>query len=112
MQTTSSIRKRLSRAQREELLSAYRRSDLTQREFARQQGIGLSTLQNWLRQTATAPTPVAPSAPSFLPVPNLLLATPVPPAYRLQWPGGLILEVRAGFVASELAALLELLPAL
>jgi hypothetical protein len=112
MQTTSSIRKRLTLAQREELLRVYRRSDLTQREFARQQGIGLSSLQNWLRQTATAPKPVAPSVPAFLPVPNLLSATPASPAYRIQWPGGLTLEVRAGFLASELAALLALLPRL
>jgi hypothetical protein len=112
MQTTSSIRKRLTLAQREELLSAYRRSDLTQREFARQQSIGLSTLQNWLRQTARQRQATAPAVQTFLPVPNLLSATPCPPAYRLQWPGGLTLEVRAGFVAPELAALLELLPAL
>ena len=112
MQTTASIRKRLTLAQREELLSAYQRSDLTQREFARQRGLGLSTLQNWLRQTSNSPKPITPAVPSFLPVPNLLAATPALPAYRLQWPGGLILEVRAGFVAPELAALLELLPAL
>ena len=112
MQTTSSIRKRLTLAQREELLSAYQRSDLTQREFARQQGIGLSSLQNWLRQTACPRPSTAPAVQTFLPVPNLLSVTPCPPAYRIQWPGGMVLEVRAGFIASELAALLALLPRL
>jgi len=112
METTSSIRKRLTLAQREELLGVYQRSDLTQREFARQAGIGLSTLQNWLRPT-TLPCPApAPAVPAFLPVPNLLSAPPRPPAYRLQWPGGLTLEVRTGFVPAELAALLARLPAL
>ncbi len=104
--------KRLTLTQREELLASCRGGDLTQREFARKQGIGLATLQNWLRQTVNFPKPITPAVPAFLPVPNLLSATPVPPAYRLQWPGGLILEVRAGFVASELAALLALLPTL
>jgi hypothetical protein len=45
-------------------------------------------------------------------VPNLLAAGPPAPAYRLHWPGGLSLELRAGFAADELAALLQLLPAL
>jgi hypothetical protein len=112
MQTTSSIRKRLTLEQREELLRVYRRRDLTQREFARQQGIGLSTLQDWLLQTARRRKSPAPAVPTFLPVPNLLSAMPCPPAYRLQRPGGLTLEVRAGFGVPELAALLELLPAL
>ena len=58
METTSTIRKRLTPAQREELLKRYRGSNLTQREFALQQGIALSTLQRWLhsevlRQVAT-----------------------------------------------------------
>ena len=112
MEPKSSIRKRLTLTQREELLASYRGSDLTQREFARQQGIGVSTLQNWLRQTARQRKATAPAVQTFLPVPNLLSATPCPPAYRLQWPGGLTLEVRTGFVPAELAELLQRLPAL
>ena len=109
METTSSIRKRLTPAQREELLNRYRGSHLTQREFAQQQGIGLSTLQRWLHLAAVRPARVS----SFVPVPNLLAAAPLPPAYRLQWPGGgLTLELRPGFVPQELAGLLALLPAL
>jgi hypothetical protein len=45
-------------------------------------------------------------------VPNLLAAAPAAPAYRLQWRNGLSLEMRAGFSVPELAALLQLLPAL
>jgi hypothetical protein len=48
----------------------------------------------------------------FVSVPNLLSAIPAAPLYRLQWPGGLSLEVRAGFAAEELGALLRWLPAL
>jgi hypothetical protein len=45
-------------------------------------------------------------------VPNLLAAVPPGPDYRLHWPGGLSLEFRAGFAPADLAALLQLLPAL
>lgn len=40
------------------MLDAYRRSHLTQREFARQHGLSLATVTRWLRlerQVATAP---------------------------------------------------------
>ena len=39
-----------SMAEREEILAAYRKSELTQREFAQGAGICVGTLQNWLRQ--------------------------------------------------------------
>ena len=51
-------------------------------------------------------------------VPNLLSAAPAAPAYRLQWPGGLSLEVRAGFLpgtgrvaATAAGAMIPLSPA-
>ena len=47
MPTTSTIRKRLSQARRETILTAYRRSQLTQREFANQAWISVSALQLW-----------------------------------------------------------------
>jgi len=82
---------------------------LTQKEFATQAGLSVTTLQAWRRK---APDHRAWTGSAFVAVPNLLSASPAPPAYRLQWPGGLSLEVRAGFVSEELAALLQLLPAL
>ncbi|HEX7571265.1 MAG TPA: hypothetical protein VF492_12250 [Verrucomicrobiae bacterium] len=98
MQTASSIRKRLTKAQWEELLDNYRGGDLTQREFAQQCGIGLSTLQSWLRQSSRR---AKPTTASFLTVPNLLLAPPPPPTYRMPWSGGLTVAVRAGFFGSR-----------
>jgi hypothetical protein len=82
---------------------------MTQKEFAAQAGISVSTLQAWLRKA-----PVGPSAGDsvFVAVPNLLSASPVASAYRLQWPGGLSLEVRSGFSSQELGTLLQLLPKL
>ena len=101
------IRKRLTPGQRDRILAAYRQSSLTQPEFARQYHIGTSTLRTWLRQSAFKPPS---SAAAFLPIPNLLPQPGVVPAYRLQWPGGLVLELRSGFVPQELAHLLQLLP--
>jgi hypothetical protein len=80
---------------------------MTQKEFAAQAGIGVSTLAAWLRKAADNNKS---SKPSFVAVPNLLPAAPAGPAYRLQWPGGVSLEIHSGFCSVELAALLQLLP--
>ena len=106
MQNSSPVRKHSTPAQREEILQAYQRSQLTQKEFAREAGIGVSTLAAWRRKAAAK----GEDRPSFVAVPNLLPAPSTGPAYRLQWPGGLSLEVRSGFSTGELAALLQLLP--
>ena len=79
---------------------------MPQKEFAAQAGIGVSTLATWLRQAAVKKE----GGSSFVAVPNLFSASPAVPAYRLQWPGGLSLEVRSGFSSQELGALLQLLP--
>jgi hypothetical protein len=97
--------------QREEILQAYGESRLTQKAFAAQVGISVSTLHAWRRKAASGRSPATGSA-KFIPVPNLLSALPAPAGYHLHWPGGLSLEVRAGFHPEELASLLRLLPAL
>jgi hypothetical protein len=109
MQNLTTVRKHRTPVEREQILEDYRRSQLTQKQFAAQSGISVTTLQAWLRKAPDRPAPIG---PAFLAVPNLLPAAPAPPAYRLQWPGGLSLEVRAGFVSGELAGLLQLLRAL
>jgi transcriptional regulator with XRE-family HTH domain len=109
MQNSRPVRKHRTPGQREGILQDYRQSQLTQKEFATKAGISVSTLQAWLRRI---PSRAASTGPAFLAVPNLLSAPPAAPAYRLQWPGGLSLEVRAGFVSGELAGLLQLLRAL
>jgi transposase-like protein len=108
MQISSRVRKRLTAAQRHKILRAYERSQLTQKQFAAEVGIGVSTLHAWLRKAAATR---GGGGSGFLPVPNLLSASPVAPTYRIHWPDGLRLEVRAGFVDQELAALLRVLRA-
>ena len=107
MQNSRPIRKHRTAAQRQSILQDYRQSQMTQKEFAAQAGVSVSTLQAWLRSA-----PASPSAGGsvFMAVPNLLSASPAAPDYRLQWPGGLSLEVRSGFASQELGALLQLLP--
>ena len=80
---------------------------MTQKECAAQAGISVSTLQGWLRRK---PARAVSAAPAFVAMPNLLSTPSAAPAYRLQWPEGLSLEVRSGFSAQELGALLQLLP--
>jgi hypothetical protein len=109
MENLTHVRQHRTPAQRENILQDYRQSQMTQKDFAAQAGISVSTLQAWLRKTPARPTS---QNSVFVAVPNLLSASPAPPVYRLQWPGGMSLEVRAGFASQELAALLQLLPAL
>ena len=109
MPTTPTVRKRPTQAQREAILTAYRRSQLTQREFARQAGISVSALQLWLRKAAARPC-THPTA--FVQVPNLLAQAPDPAVYRLRLPGAIDLEVSSGFRPEELASLLQVLRSL
>lgn len=105
MPITPTVRKRLTQAQRDKILQAYHDSQLTQREFAAQAGISLSTLQLWVRKAARSSSPI----PAFVQVPNLLGQASTVPTYRLHLASGIRLELSAGFVPGELAVLLELL---
>lgn len=109
MQRPTHDRQRHSPAQRDRIVAAYQRSRLTQRKFAAQAGIGHSTLTLWLRKAA----PAKPSGqPAFVPVPNLFPTAAAAPAYRLQFPRGVIVEVAPGFQSAELGALLQLVQTL
>ena len=104
MQRTPVIRKHVTAARREEIVAGYRRTQLTQREFARQSGIGLSTLQRWAQKAA--------NPPAFVPVANLLAQNTAPAFCRWVLPGGLIVEVPGGFDSAQLRQLLEVVRAL
>jgi hypothetical protein len=106
MSTRQVHRKRLTQAQRDRILQDYRRSELPQREFAAQAGIGLSTLQFWLRKEASR---ASAARPRFIEVPNLLSSAPAGSTYRLHLAGGMQLEVGSGFRPEELTTLLRVL---
>jgi hypothetical protein len=106
MQTSSHPRKGFTPAQRQKILNAYRRGEVTQREYARQAGIGFSTLRKWLHQVAVPP---ADEKAGFIEVPNLLASSPSPAPYRLHLPNQVLLEIAPGFQTGEVAALLGLL---
>jgi len=105
MQNSLPVRKHSTPARREKIVQACQRSQLTRKEFAAQAGISVSTLAAWLRKAAVNKERRA----SFVAVPNLLPPPSAGPAYRLQWRGGLSLEIRPGFSSGELASLLRLL---
>ena len=102
-------RKHRTPAQRKQLLADYRRSGLSQQAYAAQAGVGVSTLQLWLRQERYAPSD---QATTFVPVPNLLAEAPAPAVYRLRLVGGAVLEISSGYRREELQPLLELLKVL
>jgi transcriptional regulator with XRE-family HTH domain len=108
MAIPSTVRKRLTQAQRELILKDYQESQLTQAEFAERAGISVSTLQLWLRKYS-ASTP--PQAQAFVEVPNLLGQVSTAPMYRIELGSGIRLELSWGFKPEELALLLELLRA-
>jgi transposase-like protein len=56
---TESGRRRWTRKQRQRLLARFHESQLTQSEFATQNGLGLSTLSKWLRLEREAVPPKA-----------------------------------------------------
>ena len=109
MQTPSRTRKRFSPAQRQSILEAYLSSQRSQREFVSEAGISLSTLHSWLRKTPSAKS-AGPA--NFVQIPNPLARSAGPAAYRLEFPRGVVLEVRSGFLAGELEDLVRMLQTL
>jgi transposase-like protein len=106
-QTTRVSRRRHTPAQGEKLLAAYRRSGLTQKAFAAQTGIGHSTLTSWLRKAGDPPSAgPADDPPALIRIPNLLPAADGVAVYRLEFAGGLTVEVARGFDPEELRRLL------
>lgn len=110
MSIQSRVRKQLTQAQRDKLLQDYRGSRLSQRQFAKQAGIGVSTLQLWLRKAARGPT--LDRKAGFVELPNPLTHAPGARAYRLRLAGGIELEVASGFRLEELASLVRVLQGL
>ena len=71
---TGSGRRRLTSKQRQRLVTRFHQSQLTQRDFAARHGIGLSTLNKWLRLERDA-------VPAKVKFHEVRLPTPIP-----RWP--------------------------
>jgi transposase-like protein len=109
MQTKSCFRQRWTAAEKAELVAAYHRSGLSQRDFSRRHGLAPSNVQRWVRQRG-APDP-DPEPAALVEVPNLLAVPSGSAVYRLNLSRGLQLEVARGFDLGEVRALVQLLQA-
>jgi transposase-like protein len=107
MQRRSHSRKHLTAAEKAELVAAYHRSGLSQRDFASQQGIAASNIQRWVRRAEGLAGSAGPAA--LVEVPNLLASRSGSGAYRLHFAQGVQLEVGRGFDLAEVSALAQLL---
>ena len=90
-----------------ELVAAYHRSGLSQRDFAQQHGIAPSNIQRWARQHESLAASQGSTA--LVEVPNLLRSRPGAGAYRLHFAQGFQLELARGFDVEEVRALAQLL---
>jgi transposase-like protein len=106
----SRSRQYLTTAEKAELVAAYQRSGLSQRDFAQRHRIAPSNIQRWVRQREAAAPRVGPAA--LVEVPNLLATRPGLETYRLHFAQGRQLEVARGFDLGEVRALAQLLQSL
>ena len=102
----SGVRRKHFRAEeRARVLREYRASGLTQREFAGRAGVSVSCLGNWLRRERAGTEPDVTPAFVEIPPPRSLPRS----GYRLEAPGGAVLEVPRHFSPSEVRELWALL---
>jgi hypothetical protein len=107
MQEDQTARKRYTPEERERIVAAYRKSQMTQREFAAQAGISLSCLSLWLKKSKKG------SPAGFIEVsPSLPKGWPQLGSYRIESPGGWSLEVGRGFEGEELTRLCQIVKGL
>jgi transposase-like protein len=99
-----SVRRHLTPEERQALLSRYRESGMTQWEFSRREGVGLSTLIRWLQKERKSKRP------------PLKFQEVILPSARTAWaievvsPQGWIVRCQAEAGSERLAELLRLLP--
>lgn len=109
MRKKTSARQYHNVSEQARLLAAWQRSGLTDKAFATQQGVGLSTLYSWRRrQRARVEVPRLP----LVEIPNFLTKPQPAASYRLHLPGDRILELTRNFEPSEVRVLAQLLQSL
>jgi hypothetical protein len=106
-----------SEAEIEDIVVRYLESGLTQRVFAREEGIGVSTLQLWLRQCRTGSQEMERRADGVRSLSLLEVeladasrsATATATRYELELPSGARLRVGSDFAEADVRRLLGLL---
>jgi hypothetical protein len=101
------VRVRRSRVETAELIASYRQSGQRQREFCQQRGIGLSTLQNYLRRERTKEQQKHRRLLEVEVVAKSLTAARETPQLELIAPNGYRIAVGPEFRAEALLRLLE-----
>jgi Transposase len=110
MHTKTRSRQSFTASQKAQIVAAFQRSGLSQRDFAIRQGVAASNLQRWVNRSQVAdPTK---RQVALVEVPNLLASRPGSPGYRLHFAKGLMLEVAGGFEPGEVRVLAQLLQSL
>jgi transposase-like protein len=99
-----SCRRRLTAEERQAVLARYGQSGMTQREFSRREGVGLSTLIRWLQEERKAERPPLKFQEVILPRATSTWAVEVVS------PQGWIVRCQAEAVSERLAELLRSLP--
>ncbi len=100
-------RTRRSKEQITELLKEFHSSGLTPTAFAKQHGLNQSALSLLLKKAGLRPSQTPKGTPAFVEVDLPKSSSPFD--YKVNFGGGLALEVRGGFVADELVSLIEVL---
>ena len=125
-QNKADSRRRWTVVEAEEILEAYRKSGKTQRVFAGEMGIGVSSLQYWLRRSRKRleeGRPLGEAGQQESPLgaeatPLSLLEVKLDrgrgvrgdrSGFEIEWPGGTQLRFGAGFCAGEVRRLLALM---
>jgi hypothetical protein len=101
---TRSGRRRWTSKQRQRFLARFQESTLTQRDFATQYGVGLSTLNKWLRLERDAVPPKVKFQEIRLPNP------PTRWPVEIISPQGWIVRLQNGSDVQQLPSLLRALP--
>jgi transposase-like protein len=100
---------RYSTAERAAWIARYRSSGLTQRRFAQQHGLALSTLQQWLYRQQHQSSPKIPvTAFHEIPIAPLVPAISTAWAMEVVTSKGVTLRLREALSARELARLLRI----
>lgn len=107
MNTAIQRKRRRTAAEIEELLSRYRQTPLSQAEFVKAEGVGMSTLYKYRKRASKLRAPAPAGFIEVEPAPTQLTAGGSN-FYKILCGAGFTLEVPGGFCRREVSELLEL----